>query len=310
MKIILLTLFTTLLATYSFAQKIDWIPFKWKGDTISGKYHEKAYMVIPVTIDNLPHKFEMQFDLGAVTTTIYGNPIKPYLEKYISLKSKIDSTSSVWIENQKNYLFKNVGIKLGQIEFKNTNIAHFKNFGDSISTKSINDKSIKHIGTIAPDLFQDKILIIDYPKKRIGLVDKLSSKYEGASFQDFKIEKGRIKIPFSINDKVEFLLFDTGSSLFTLLTTSNRAKSISNDKIIDSIKTSTWGEYYFVYGQKVTSKIKFGSKELEASTVYFDKSNRFANFYNQEGIWGITGNAYFFNNVIIIDYRNRRFGVK
>lgn len=26
--------------------------------------------------------------------------------------------------------------------------------------------------------------------------------------------------------------------------------------------------------------------------------------------WGMTGNAYFLNNVVILDYKNKRFGVK
>jgi hypothetical protein len=48
----------------TFAQKLEWIPFKWVGENLSGKYFDKVAMVIPVTIDDLPYKFNMQFDLG------------------------------------------------------------------------------------------------------------------------------------------------------------------------------------------------------------------------------------------------------
>jgi hypothetical protein len=70
-----------LISATSFGQKPDWIPFNWEGDSVSGKYFDKLAITIPVTLNNLPNKFKMQFDLGATVTVIYGNSIKPYLEK-------------------------------------------------------------------------------------------------------------------------------------------------------------------------------------------------------------------------------------
>jgi hypothetical protein len=70
---------TVLLLTISFfanAQKIDWIPFDWVSDKIEGRYFDKLLITIPVTLDNLPHRFNMQFDLGAINTMIYGNSFK------------------------------------------------------------------------------------------------------------------------------------------------------------------------------------------------------------------------------------------
>ena len=65
-----------------------------------------------------------------------------------------------------------------------------------------------------------------------------------------------------------------------------------------------------VYGQPIKSKIIFGQKRLNKAVVYFDSRKNNHNFYKEEEIWGVTGNAYFLNNVVIIDYKNRRFGVK
>ena len=36
-------------------QSLDWVPFNWEGDTISGQYIEKAYIYVPVKIDGLPY---------------------------------------------------------------------------------------------------------------------------------------------------------------------------------------------------------------------------------------------------------------
>jgi hypothetical protein len=98
--------------------------------------------------------------------------------------------------------------------------------------------------------------------------------------------------------------------MFNLLTTETRAEQISDLKIIDSIKTSTWGDHYYVYGRKTNVPIKFGNTLLKPTTVFSDRKHKFDNFYQQENMWGITGNGYFLNTVVIIDYNNRLFGVK
>ncbi|SEF56424.1 hypothetical protein [Flavobacterium urumqiense] len=88
-----LFLFTILLISFTtFGQKLEWIPFNWLGAEVSGKYFDKFAIIIPVTVDNLPHKFNLQLDLGAYNTIFYENSINPYLEKYSNLKNKIDTT--------------------------------------------------------------------------------------------------------------------------------------------------------------------------------------------------------------------------
>lgn len=298
------------LSITSFGQKLQWIPFNWVGDSVSGKYFDKLAITIPVTLDNLPHKFNMQLDLGATTTVIYGNSIKPYLDNYRELKNKIDTTLKFRIQSQTNYKFKNITLKLGDVNFGERNIGHFKDFGDDIPKDSINTKTEKHIGTIAPDLFENKILIIDYPNKRICVTTELPKQFSKAQFRDYKIKQGRIKIPITINGKDEDVMFDTGSSLFALITTTENANEISSKPITDSLKISSWGEYYMIYGQTIKSKIMFGQKQLNKAVVYFDNRQNNSNFYKEEEIWGIIGNAYFLNNVVIIDYKNKRFGVK
>ena len=294
----------------SFGQKLQWIPFNWVGDSVSGKYFDKLAITIPVTLDNLPHKFNMQLDLGATTTVIYGNSIKPYLDNYSELRNKIDTTLKFRIQSQTNYKFKNLTLKLGDVNFGERIIGHFKEFGDDIPKDSINTKTEKHIGTIAPDLFKDKILIIDYPKRRFCVAESLPKQFSKTQFRQYKIIDGRIKIPISINGKDEDVMFDTGSSIFALITTREKANEISSKPIVDSLKISSWGDYYMVYGQTISKTIKFGQKTLNKAIVYFDDKKGNADFYKEEGIWGITGNSFFLNNVVIIDYKNQRFGVK
>jgi hypothetical protein len=310
MKVIGFILINLFIGTVAFSQKVNWIPFEWVGDSVSGKYFDKAAITIPVSIDGLPHKFNMQFDLGAVTTVIYGNAITNYLDKYPELKNKIDTNASFIINDQKNPMFKDINLELGNISFGKRDIGYFKEFGDTIPSDSIYTSTEKHIGTIAPDLFKDKYLIIDYPSKRICVNKNLPRKLAKVDFQACSITRGRVTIPLTINGKVENLMFDSGSSIFTLLSSEENVKKISDNAIIDSLSLNSWGDYLTVYGQKINADVKFGNITIPSSNVYYIKNPMIAEFFKQQNIWGITGNAYFLNKIVIIDYKNRRFGIK
>jgi hypothetical protein len=294
----------------SYGQKLNWIPFEWVSDSISGKYFDKLAINIPVSIDGLPHKFNMQFDLGAVTTVIYGNSIAKYLDKYSGFNNKIDSTKSFIINGQKNPMFKNVGLNLGNVSFGERNIGYFKDYGEPIPIDSIYTSSEKHIGTIAPDLFKDKYLIIDYPNKRICVTKNLPRKLSKVDFQACSITSGRVTIPLTINGKVENLMFDSGSSMFSLITSEENANQISVNNIIDSLSANSWGDNMTAYGKKITSEVICGKTILQPSNVYYVKNEMIAEFFKQQNIWGITGNAYFLNTIVIIDYKNSRFGIR
>lgn len=302
--------FFLLLTSSAFGQQLPWIPFNWEGGTLAGRRFDKVAITVPVTLDNLPHKFKMQLDLGAKTTHVYGNPIAPYLAKYPALNTKLDTTRTFYIEGQKNPKLVGVKLKLGAIDFGLRDLGSFRNFGDKLTAKTLTDKTEVHVGTIAPDLFQNRVLIIDYPHQRLCVVDKVPAAYAKASFQPFKLKDGRIKIPLRINGQPEDLLFDTGSSLFALLTTQQRAAALAPGAVQDSIKTSSWGKYYYVYGRRPTGAIYFGTKQLPEALVFADNIHKFDKLYEEEGVWGITGNAYFLHNTVIIDYQNHVFGVQ
>jgi len=291
------------------AQDVKWIPFHWTGDTISGKYFDKSAIVIPVSIENIPARFNMQFDLGAVRTVLYGNSIAPYLEAYPALEKKIDPSKTFLIQGENNPMFAGMSLKMGDASFEGLDIGYFKDYGGRLRKEDLLSDTERHIGTIGPDLFQGKILIIDYPKKRIGICDKLPKEYKKAAFQPFRSGDGRPKIPLVINGRTQHVMFDTGSSIFTLQTTKKEALEASGAAIVDSLTVNSWGKKLTFYGVKARKPIQFGTKVLDGSTLYYDEQETFQDFYKYVEIWGLTGNAFFLNNTVIIDYKNRLFGV-
>ncbi|MDR2406925.1 MAG: hypothetical protein LBE13_02260, partial [Bacteroidales bacterium] len=126
MKKKLFLLLFLLLSLSGYSQQLEWIPFKWIKDD---KLGDKAAITIPVTIDDLPGKFTMQFALGANGRFIfYGNAIDPYLKKNRSLREKLDTTTS---------RFKNIHLHLGTVGFKGQDVFYLEDYGQDTVSKTV-----------------------------------------------------------------------------------------------------------------------------------------------------------------------------
>ena len=281
---------------------IVWIPFNWEGDTIAGQYIEKAFLYIPVKIEDLPYDFTMQLDLGTYNSLFYGITIAPYLKESASLANKLDSTH-LWVRN--------ANLQMGTVKFDGIDLGYHNGLGDTIPTDSLHTKTPKHIGTIAADMFREKVLIIDYKSSRLAVSDSLPAEYKDLPAEKFEFQDGILKLPFHIDGKDYKLMFDTGSSPFQLVTTKERALEISDSVIADSLSGPLWwGQNISFYGFNVTKPVEFSGKMLENSRVYYETYGLWDPVYKQFDVWGITGNAYFFDNVVIIDYKNKLFRAK
>jgi len=286
-------------------QSLEWIPFNWEGDTISGKYIDKAFIYIPVKIDGLPYDFTMQLDLGTIGTKFYENPIKPYLKEFPSLANKLDS-----IQSDKNIIFRNVNLQMGTVDLK-LDVWHYRNFGEEIPKDSLHSKTPKHIGTIALDIFKNKILVIDYKSCRLAITESMPAEYKDIPAEGFELNNGIIKLPFRINGKDCKLMFDTGSSPFALVTSKERALEISNSVITDSLSGPLWwGREITFYGLEINKPIELGGEVLKNERVYYDKDRLWDEVYKSMNVWGIAGNAYFLDHILILDLKNKLFRVK
>jgi hypothetical protein len=290
----------------------DWINFDWHGETIFGKYYPKVAMSVPLKIENLPYRFCGQLDLGATTTMIYENSFKPFSQKATWVLQKLDtSISPYYLNGRKCYFLKSLNFRLHQTSFLNRNIALVPNYGDEISIDSIHTASQKLIGTIAPDLFQDKILVIDFLHNRLATFDKLPKKYAKANFVRSIIRKGRIKIPLMIGDSTRYVLFDTGNCLGDLLLDKETIKEFTGQEEApqEFLNGNTWGQSVAYFNKTLLQAIYLNGKKLNIEKAQFSDQDSDVQFNREEKIIGLIGPVLFANNIIIIDYKQSRFGV-
>jgi hypothetical protein len=167
------------------------------------------------------------------------------------------------------------------------------------------------VGTIAVDLFQNKILVLDFKNNRLCTYTALPKAYSKAVFENIIIRKGRIKLPLTIGDKIVYVMFDTGSCIGDLLLdkeTIHQVADMATPKE-EFLNGNTWGENVAYFSKKVKHPIYFNKIKLDIKDAQFSDLDRDVQFDKEEKIIGTLGPVLFSNNIVIIDYINNRFGV-
>ncbi|AWA30215.1 hypothetical protein HYN48_09050 [Flavobacterium magnum] len=291
----------------------QWIHFDWHGETIYGKHFDKVAMSIPLKVENMTYNFCAQFDLGATTTLLYENSFKPFTNDYPEIMEKLDTTMTpYYLNGRKSFFLKDIDIQLDKSSFPNRNIALVPNYGDTYQLDSINSQSQKLVGTIAPDLFQNSYLVIDFKNNRLRMYTKLPKKYKKADYVDATIRKGRIKIPIKIGDKTEFVLFDTGNCMGDLLLDKETILKFTDanepaEKLLDG---NTWGDKITIQTKRLRNPIFFNEKDMKITNAQFTDTDEDVQFNKEEKIIGLIGPLLFENKTIIIDYIDSKFGIK
>jgi len=104
-------------------------------------------------------------------------------------------------------------------------------------------------------------------------------------------------------------MFDTGSSIFAIMTDRQHYNTFTGNTQVDSLGISSWGQIKMVYGKQINKPVKLGNTTLPNNYVYMMPGNDWDDFYKQEKIVGLTGNAFFLNNAVAIDFKQLKFGV-
>ncbi|WP_293944758.1 MULTISPECIES: aspartyl protease family protein [unclassified Sphingobacterium] len=291
------------------ANNDNWIKFTWESATLSNKYFPKFAMLVPIKINGLNANFELQFDLGANTSVLYGNILNSYFSESEIKNMLIDSTKLS--SNDKISYHATKGIDMLAGNFKIEKITYMENYGKAIPKDSLFTKTPKHIGSLGADAFVDKILIIDFPSKKMCVLDTLKGHWKSrTTFVQAQSKRGRLHVPLKINQETHWFLFDTGASLFPINTNKKLWTEIVQENTkADTLITSSWGENINFYGKMTAKNIYLGDKKLEKNYAWYSENKRLMEFNTAENIDGLIGNAYFFNEIIILDFKNNRFGI-
>lgn len=320
MKILGLTIFTIIIvcgtsfltdkSSYSnweiknTSQTISWAKFEWTNEKLGDKHFEKTAMFIPCKIEGIENPVTFQFDLGSDLTGVYENTYKSFYKQTPELEQKIKRYKSVFQFWNNKKSFKNLNIQFGNYSASNESAFVFENYGDKIEIN--NSKDTIHIGTIGADIFKNRVLIIDYPKKQFAICEKIPEIYK-PKFVDIELDRqGRIILPMIIKNKNYRIMFDNGSSIFPIITDAKNISNFSTSADIDTIQVSSWGQQHGVTGKMITDTFELAGQKFGNVKVYANHKGLGIDHKTD----GMTGNALFWDKTIIIDFKNKKFGVQ
>jgi hypothetical protein len=315
-KKLLLSFLMVLTINLSYAQKAatshyPWFPFQWLGSKINCKDQSKLAMAIPVSFNDRKGNMLLQFDLGSDATIMYENSLASYYETMEEVKAllpaKLDTgRSSAGILHAS---LKPLTLKIGP-NIK-TDAGIFLNYGSKIAKDSLSTGKENLVGSLGADFTKDKVLIIDYAGARMCVLDTLDSHLKKEiDFVDCKLQKGRMLLPLKIADQMKWVLFDTGASLFDLGTTRENWQQLSTTQLpVDSLVAGSWGKKTNFYKGMIKSKVYLGKVQLKNPAAWYSDNPLLEDFYKSEAIFALVGNSLFFEDTVVIDFKNAKFGI-
>ena len=287
-------------------REISWAKFKWTNDSLGEKYYEKTAMYIPCKVEGLTYNFTFQFDLGAGLTEIYENNISSFFKLHPGLNKNIKRLQSPLQFWNSKKMFQDLTIKFGNISASTKKGYLHKSYGEKVSVSNPSDNREFHIGTIGADLFQNKILIIDYLNQSFAICDTVPNSYKVA-FSNIELDVvGRVLLPMQLKGKNYKIMFDNGSSIFPLIVSDDRISEFSPLPNIDTLKINSWGKMHNIIGRLIKDSFQLARQTFSKVKVYADYRKE----YRTKIYDGITGNILFWGKIVIIDFKDKKFGVK
>lgn len=281
---------------------INWIPFYWESADLGERRFDKAAMFLVGELPELKLSGLFQFDLGAPRTMLYENNVANH---HRDLTAKSISNHTAMINGVECPMIA-IQLRLGPAT-RLEEVALYLGFGDG--DKDISDHGMPVLGSIGADSTAGKCLMIDYPAERMAFVAKPPAEMKIDYVPLRKTPNGHLLLPVQVAGEERWALFDTGSSLFGILTDEMQWAALTNNQIIDTLHSHAWGETVPFFGGRARAEFRLGERPLDISTIYYDARKEWASFCQSHDLVGIMGNIPFLGEMIVLDFPNERFGV-
>jgi hypothetical protein len=278
------------------------LPLTWKGDSLHGRWELHAALLVPITLPGCPRSFYLQFDTGSPYTLFYRNKLAAIYQQY---------PATTYLQNLKDMLT-GLSFQLGNMPVKADSIpvAQF----DSTGIDWKNKNNLEIIGTVGTDLIENKTVLIDYPGLRLQIADSLPANLKRQLvLTDFMFMMRRVLLPVTLLGKKTILYFDSGSSAFTLLTNQATCRQLAIDSTAKPVQypVSSWNKTMMANTIATRDSIMVAghSIPLQEATWIEGVSAAQVNQMMKMGMGGMTGNKLFLHYTLVLDTRNKRFGL-
>ena len=132
------------------------------------------------------------------------------------------------------------------------------------------------------------------------------------SLTSFVYAGRRVLLPATVQGKPTLLFFDTGSSMFELLTDKKSSEAMAVPGAIAlQRKMKSWDRYLLANSLPTTDSLEINGQKIRMHyTTYIEGSSGAEAAQMQKmGIGGMTGNKLFLQYKLVLDTKNKKFGL-
>lgn len=175
------------------------LPFEWAPAVHGNVTQPQGTMIIPVTIGGCK-RFRMVFDLGAPSSMLY----RPKMDN-LGMRCAVPPM----IERGGQRFALNMDIVFGESVIYAPEIEQRMTSGQPIDWANPDKPEL--IGAMGADLIENKVVVIDYPAKKLFIGDAVPSEYsQPAQWGKLSFENRRVLLDARIEGRDTKLWFDTG----------------------------------------------------------------------------------------------------
>ena len=294
------------------APTYPWFPFSWYGQQLGRHTIAKVAMLVPVRVGTLRESARLvaQFDLGSNATMLYENALRNYFPSRRQLYAAVDTTRPGAFDTGVRSYPTSLPLAFGPNRVPHPVLA--AQSGDEVPKDSLWTKSDKLVGTIGSDFLAGRVLVIDYPRQRMCVLDSVDAYWRArTTFVTGRVVHHRLQIPLTVRHHTYWAVFDTGASLFPLSTDEATWRTLAGPGAVptDTLPVSSWGKEVPFYGAPLRDTVYLGALALPPARAWFTRDARHLAFAKAEHLDASTGNAFFTEKTVILDFKHSRLGV-
>lgn len=275
--------------------------FTWLADTTARPAMPHAALLLPVRLPGCPRTCYFQFDTGSPTSLLYGKPLAALRGSYPSLAQSLPAQT----DTLHNFQF---GLGTGQVTARRMRVL---DYGRSELPADTTQPFI--IGTLGTDVLEGRVLVLDYAQQRFTLEatvpDNLSRQ---ATFVPLQFTGRRVLLDATVQDEPRQLLFDSGSSAFSLLTSQDTwSTMIQPSATVQHAAVNSMGRTLHAYTAPTSTAMQLGNVAVPFRTVTYIEGTSLKEslLMRFSGMGGMLGNEPFTQRTIILDTKGGRFGL-
>lgn len=272
-KHVLALIFCGLFLTSAHASSDDCINFEW-GRIESGEFKsDRASILVPVYVKALDGIAKFQLDTGASRSFVYDGALTS-AQDLTEIETEIGFAHEAWERRVTSLRVK----------------------------KGMEAKTSQ--GTIGVDLMRPGI-VIDFPRQ---LLCRLTADRASTFVQWEVFERSGNSPVIKVNDGFRQLrlILDTGSSAFSVITTSGRSKLLAKGKVVNKYKVPSFGSTITVAERKLPGSFTALGQKLDVQYGYTFEHILAGLALNRAKIDGLIGLSPFSNGRLAFDFTNDR----